>query len=153
MGSIKVGFGRVVKDMFSAFGLCRGAVYISVGVVAYLLASHFDFVIETNNIDRYIQYLGAAVGLSFAAYSIIVSLGSTLNKFAKNANDGKSPLENLFAVFTCSICFLLLTFAVMFIYDGTGNITYCYIVVGLLFVSIISLCDVGLIIFTLHKLF
>lgn len=153
MESKKKCLGRVLKDIFSAFGLCRGTLYIVIGIVAYVVASSFGFNKGIENINSYIQYLGAAVGLSFTAYSIILNFGGHLSKFAPKADDGKSPLENLFAVFTSSICIHLLTLAVLFIFDGIRNIYIWYVVVGLLSVCLISLCDVGLIIFTLHRLF
>lgn len=137
--------------MFSAFGLCRGGIYISICASASLVACYFGFTKSEGGLDAYFQYLGTAVGLSFTAYSIIINLGgSDRNRLAQNANDGKSPLEVLFAVFTCSICIHLLTLAVIFIFDSTGNIAFWYVAVGLLSVCIISLCDVGLNFFTLY---
>lgn len=141
----------VLWNMFKAFGFCRGAIYISVGVLAYLLASHYEFVIETKGIDRYIQYLGTSVCISFTAYSIIAGLEITKNKLAERADDGESPLRNLFAVFTCSICLHLVTIAALFIFDGTGNVDVWFFFVGMLSVCLISLVDVGLNFFTLHS--
>lgn len=148
MGAKKVSFIFVIKDLCAAIGVARAIVYLLAGVVFALLS----YIVEVREVscDGVMEAMATFVGLSFTAFTIMMTVKGNLNTLFEKADDKKYPIEEMFAVFAISIILHLIGISVLMLLGDRETTTWNNLVLGIFGCCIISVADITLQFFCLY---
>lgn len=148
MEAKRVPFILVFRDLCAAIGVARAIVYLLAGVVFALLS----YIVEVREVScgGLMEAMAAFVGLSFTAFTIMVTVKGNLKTLFKRAGDGEYPIREMFAVFAISIILHLIGISVLMLLGDRETTTWNNLVLGIFGCCIISVADITLQFFCLY---
>lgn len=148
MEAKRVPFILVVRDLCAAIGVARAIVYLLAGVVFALLS----YIVEVREVSYggLMEAMAAFVGLSFTAFTIMMTVKGNLNTLFERAKDKKYPIREMFAVFAISMILHLIGISVLMLPGDRETTTWNSLVLGIFGCCIISVADITLQFFCLY---
>lgn len=146
----KVGFFKVLADVFKNQTCCTRKIYVVIFLIILLPSYWFYF----KPYPEIVPCFCTLLGFTIACFSLILNLGNDkIEKLSEKADNGKIPLNGIFSSLALSILFQVATIILAYLNSSINCNAITSITNSFAILSLCSLLDIALTLFCIHTYF